>query len=195
MSIHPTPFDLDQPVVDRRRAAPSERSVHRRPGHPYPRESATGSTISRTNSESQVSDYITPGLLVHDDLDSVQGGSEGRRKGKQAEVPKLDFTRYTPDERAAVEWMRSKLEMDMITIKGWLSLTTDEDKSAVDVYLREVVAQANQKYRCSMSFHSLSLCAGSPVTDFTPRYHFHKSFGCQSDAVAFGMSWEACRIV
>ncbi|KAG2129534.1 hypothetical protein BD769DRAFT_1387183 [Suillus cothurnatus] len=177
MSIHPTPFDLDQPVVDRRRAAPSERSVHRRPGHPYPRESATGSTISRTNSESQVSDYITPGLLVHDDLDSVQGGSEGRRKGKQAEVPKLDFTRYTPDERAAVEWMRSKLEMDMITIKGWLSLTTDEDKSAVDVYLREVVAQANQKYRCNIIFtnplaanlmQSLSACRGRLVESFEP---------------------------
>ncbi|KAG2138227.1 hypothetical protein BD769DRAFT_1384752 [Suillus cothurnatus] len=117
-------------------------------------------------------------LLVHDNLDSVQGSSEGRREGKQAEVPTLDFTRYTPDERATVEWMCSKLEMDMITIKGWLLLTTDEDKSAVDVYLREVVAQANQKYRC--------------MTDFTPRYHFHKSFGRQSDAVTFSMLWEAC---
>jgi len=172
--------------------APSEQSVHRRPGHPYTCESATGSTISHTNSESQVSDYMTPRLLVHDNLDSVQGSSEGRRKGKQAEVPTLDFTRYTPDECATVEWMCSKLKMDMITIKGWLLLTTDEDKSAVDVYLREVVAQANQKYRCSMSFHSLSLCTGSPVTDFTPRYHFHKSFGCQSDAVTFSMLWEAC---
>ncbi|KAG1904441.1 uncharacterized protein F5891DRAFT_1184656 [Suillus fuscotomentosus] len=96
---------------------------------------AKTSTISRTNSESQISDYITPGLLVFDDLDSVQGGSEGRRKGKQREVLKVDP--YTPDECAALDWMRSTLEMDMITVKGWLPSTTDEERLAIEMYLRE----------------------------------------------------------
>lgn len=195
MSINPIHFDLDQSAAaDRRRAAPSERSTHRdrRPGHPYPRESAPGSTISRTNSESQISDYITSGLLVYDDLDSIQGGSEGRKKGKQREVPKVE---YPPTERAAVDWMRSKLEIDMITVKGWLSMSTDEEKFAVEVYLREVVAQANQKYHCSMSFRILSLHAASPATDFTTRRHSHRCFVRQSASVAFVMSWQACRFV
>ncbi|KAG1904442.1 uncharacterized protein F5891DRAFT_1184657 [Suillus fuscotomentosus] len=175
MSTYSVPFDLDQPVVERRRAAPSERSMHRRPGHPYPRESATGSTISCTNSESQISDYITPGLLVFDDLDSVQGGSEGRRKGKQREVLKVEP--HTPDERAALDWMRSKLEMDMITVKGWLPSTTDEERLVIEMYLREVVAQANQKYHCNIIFtdplatsliQSLSSCRSKLVESFKP---------------------------
>ncbi|KAG1815363.1 hypothetical protein EV424DRAFT_1541071 [Suillus variegatus] len=177
MSINPIHFDLDQSAAaDRRRAAPSERSTHRdrRPGHPYPRESAPGSTISRTNSESQISDYITSGLLVYNDLDSIQGGSEGRKKGKQREVPKVE---YPPTERAAVDWMRSKLEIDMITVKGWLSMSTDEEKFAVEVYLREVVAQANQKYHCNVILtdvlsasllQSLSSCRGRLVDSFEP---------------------------
>ncbi|KAG1758381.1 hypothetical protein EDD22DRAFT_850083 [Suillus occidentalis] len=117
---------------DGRRAVPPERLSNRpgRQGHPYSRNSvATSSTISRTNSESQASE-----IPLYDDLDSVQGGSESRRRGKQPEVPKLDLTRYTTQERTAIEWMRKKVEMDMLTIKGWESLVMDEEKLAADTY-------------------------------------------------------------
>ncbi|KAG1770110.1 hypothetical protein EDD22DRAFT_948716 [Suillus occidentalis] len=160
---------------DGRRAVPPERLSNRpgRQGHPYSRNSvATSSTISRTNSESQASE-----IPLYDDLDSVQGGSESRRRGKQPEVPKLDLTRYTTQERTAIEWMRKKVEMDMLTIKGWESLVTDEEKLAADTYVEEIVGQANQKHRCDIMFtdalaaylmHSLTVCRAGFATAFEP---------------------------
>lgn len=175
---------------DGRRAVPPERLSNRpgRQGHPYTRNSAaTSSTISRTNSESQASE-----IPLYDDLDSVQGGSESRRRGKQSEVPKLDLTRYTTQERIAIEWMCKKVEMDMLTIKGWESLVTDEEKLAADTYVKEIVGQANQKHRCGMSSLTLNLCIVSSVTDLTTRYYVYGCLGRLSDAFADGMSCGVC---
>jgi hypothetical protein len=179
------------PDSDGRRAVPPERSSHRpgRQSHPYSRNSAaTGSTISRTNSESQTSE-----IPLFDDLDSVQGGSESRRRGKQPEVPKLDFTRYTAQERITIDWMRKKVEMDMLTIKGWESLVTDEEKSAAKMYVTEIVGQANQKHHCGMSSLTLNLCIVPSVTDITTRYFVHGCLGRLSDAFADGVSCGVCR--
>ncbi|KAG1738688.1 hypothetical protein EDD22DRAFT_852027 [Suillus occidentalis] len=71
-----------------------------------------------TNSELQASE-----ILLYDDLDSVQGSSESRRKGKQPETLKLDLTTYSTQERIAIDLMCKKVEMDIITIRGWESLS------------------------------------------------------------------------
>ncbi|KAG1728693.1 hypothetical protein EDD22DRAFT_853250 [Suillus occidentalis] len=134
------------PDSDVWRAVPPERFSHRpgRQGHPYSCNSATtSSTISCTNSELQASE-----ILLYDDLDSVQGSSESRRKGKQPETLKLDLTTYSTQERIAIDWMCKKVEMDIITIRGWESLIMEEEKSAADTYVKEIVSQANQRHTC-----------------------------------------------
>ncbi|KIK36570.1 hypothetical protein CY34DRAFT_109468 [Suillus luteus UH-Slu-Lm8-n1] len=163
------------PDSDVRRAVPPERFSHRpgRQGHPYSRNSAaTSSTISRTNSESQASE-----IPLYDDLDSVQGGSESRWKGKQPEPQKLDLTTYSTQERITIDWMRKKVEMDMITTRGWESLVMEEEKSAADTYVKEIVGQANQRHTCDISFsdalatylwHSLTVCRAGLSITFEP---------------------------
>ncbi|KAG1793354.1 uncharacterized protein HD556DRAFT_1443792 [Suillus plorans] len=156
MSFDPIQY-LPNQKDQRRCRAVSERSSHKstHTGHPYPRNSATSASISRTNS--QVSDNITPGLL-HDDLDGIHGDRKLKRKGKQPEAPKLDLTKYTARERIAIEWIFKKLEMDMLTWKGWLPFATAAERSVADVYLSEVVAQANQKC-CSNIIFTESLAS------------------------------------
>lgn len=113
-----------------RRVMPSERQSHRL--QPYARSSSMSDTTLYSEGSSMAS-----GSFVSSDT----GKNKARKKLSLSDLP--------PNDRPAVKWARKRLVMDLFTSILWSQLETESDR---DIYLREIISQANVLFGTNLQF-------------------------------------------
>jgi hypothetical protein len=97
--------------------------------HPYSRAPSTGTTSST--------------LLTSSSLPSESTVSHGDKK----RTKRLCLGDLDSGDREAIAWARIRMVMDLVASKGWMKNDTAEEKELMNVYLGEIVAQANSSFK------------------------------------------------
>lgn len=126
-------YDLTQPPAStssrrqRTMPPPPELTTHRL--HPYSRASSTISLATPTSSSAASGSVVSHG---------------NKKKRKKMNLRDVDLS-----DRPAIAWMRGRMIMDLVATNGWMRNDTATERELMDIYLSEIVAQANSLFNRS----------------------------------------------
>ncbi|KAG2048805.1 hypothetical protein BDR06DRAFT_975770 [Suillus hirtellus] len=123
-------YDLTQPPAStssrrqRTMPPPLELTTHRL--HPYSRASSTVSLATPTSSSAASGSVVSHG---------------NKKKRKKMNLRDVDLS-----DRPAIAWTRGRMIMDLVATNGWMRNDTATERELMDIYLSEIVAQANSLF-------------------------------------------------
>ncbi|KAG2049938.1 hypothetical protein BDR06DRAFT_1011708 [Suillus hirtellus] len=103
--------------------APQELTTHRL--HPYSRASSTHSYPTQNSSSTASGSIVSP----------------AEKKRKKVYMNDVDLANHP-----AIIWARSRMIMDLVATKGWMKNETTTEKELMNIYLGEIIAQANSLF-------------------------------------------------